>query len=379
MLGALALIFRPSAPEQAEGRKPSNVRKISRADAEKSNLSIHEALFYEKLDDGLVKCGLCPSNCILAGGERGNCKVRVNFDGKLYSLVYDRVVSLHYDPMEKKPLFHFLPGEPVLSFATAGCNLACAFCQNWEISQQYPEDVEFKVMTPEEIVGLAKKSGCKAIAYTYNEPSVFFEFMLDCAKLARKNGIKNIWVTSGYINPEPLRELAEYLDAANVDIKGMSAEFMEKYCAGTPEPALATVKILLEKGVHVEMTNLVIPDGNDSDGDLKKLVKWLKENVGEDAVLHFSQFIPKYRMEGAPPTPAETLEKARKIALDAGLKYIYIGNYHSGADDVFENTYCKKCGKLLLARRGYTINWKTYGIVGGKCKYCGEKIYGVWK
>jgi len=351
-------------------------RKISRKKVEEINLSLKEALYYTQLEKGAVQCNLCPKLCLLRPGERGNCKVRVNYDGVLYTLVYGRIVALHNDPIEKKPLMHFLPGARALSLATAGCNLGCVFCQNWTISQSYPEDARFLALTPQAIVDIARREGSRCIAYTYTEPTIFYEFMLDCARIAHEYGIKNVWVTAGYINREPLLELAKYMDAANVDLKGIRDEYYQKYCDGHVKPVLETLKTLHELGVHLEITNLIVPEGNDSEEDIRDLVRWVRENIGPDAVLHFSRYFPAYRMESPPPTPLATLLKARDIALKEGLHYVYIGNIPG---EGFEDTYCKHCGKLLVKRAGYTILWDYYKIKEGRCPYCSEKIYGVWE
>ncbi|MGA2973765.1 MAG: AmmeMemoRadiSam system radical SAM enzyme [Spirochaetia bacterium] len=374
-LGAGVVISRLSAPAGIQGSRP-NVKGISRAEAEKAGLSMKEAAWYTKQENGVVRCELCPRLCILGPGARGYCKVRVNIDGTLYSLVYGRIAAIHVDPIEKKPLFHFLPGAKALSIATAGCDLSCAFCQNWTISQAYPEETQAETLTPRDIVDMAKREGCQVIAYTYNEPTVFYEFMLDCAKLARQNGIRNVWVTAAYITPGPLRELAKYLDAANVDIKGIRDDYYRKYCDGHVEPVLDAIKILKEEGVYVEITNLVVPDGNDSDQDIRDLSAWVMQNLGPDAVLHFSRYFPMYKMEQPGPTPESTLLQARRIAQEQGLRYVYIGNLPGPG---YEDTICPNCGRLLVRRIGFDIDWSTYGIVNGACRYCGAKVSGVWK
>jgi pyruvate formate lyase activating enzyme len=355
--------------------QPASARSISQREAESAGLSLHEALFYEKIGKRAVHCTLCPRECVLLPGERGECKVRTNFGGVLYTLVYGRVVACHIDPIEKKPLLHFTPGERALSIATAGCNLGCKFCQNWSISQSYPEDTRFSLLEPEDIVALARKYGCSSIAYTYSEPTIFYEFMLDCAKLAHEKGIKNVWVTSGYINPRPLKKLAAFLDAANVDLKGIRDEYYRTYCEGHVGPVLETLKTLKDEGVHLEITNLIIPGANDSEEDIKDLAVWISNNIGEDAVVHFSRYFPAYKMQ-SPPTPLKTLLRAREIAQQEGLSYVYIGNCPGKG---LENTYCSNCGTLLVRRTGYSIIWEDYRIQQGRCPECGERIYGVWK
>ncbi len=333
---------------------------------------LKEAEFYKQLKHNFVKCELCPNYCVLKDGEVGLCRVRKNIGGKLYSLVYNQPVTIHIDPIEKKPLFHFYPNSYALSIATVGCNLRCIFCQNWEISQTDPRDVEPDVYTPSEIVDLTKKYKCKSISFTYTEPTVFYEYMLDIAKLAKKQGIKTTLITCGYINPEPLRKLASYIDAANVDLKG-SEKFYQEYTTGKVQPVLESLKILDELGVWVEITNLVIPQANDDMDEIKKMCRWIKDNLGTSHPLHFSRFFPRYKLLNRPPTPLKTLIKAREIALEQGIKYVYIGNISTNA----ENTYCPHCGKLLIERKGYQIG--EINIENNKCKFCGEEIEGVWK
>jgi pyruvate formate lyase activating enzyme len=374
-LGAGVVAARLAAPAVAQGSRPS-VRGITPAEAEKAGLSMTEAFWYSKRENGEVRCELCPRLCILRPGDRGYCRVRANIGGTLYSLVYGRIAALHVDPIEKKPLLHFLPGAKALSIATAGCDLACEFCQNWTISQAYPEEAQAQTLTPQDVVDLAKREGCPVIAYTYNEPTVFYEFMLDCAKLARANGIRNVWVTAAYITPGPLRELAKYLDAANVDIKGIRDDYYRKYCDGHVQPVLDAIRILQEAGVHLEITNLVLPGANDSEQDLRDLASWVRQNLGPDAVLHFSRYFPMYKMEQPGPTPESTLLEARRIAREEGLRYVYIGNLPG---EGYEDTICPACGRLLVKRSGYEVDWESYGIVDGACRYCGAKVSGVWK
>lgn len=334
---------------------------------------LKEALFYEKLSDKVVQCRLCPRRCVIAPGKRGFCQVRENRDGALYTLVYAKPVAIHIDPIEKKPLFHFLPSSTAFSIATAGCNLRCKFCQNWEISQRRPEEVSYTYLEPQDLVNKVKESGSLTIAYTYSEPTIFYEYMLETAKLAKAQGIKNIMHSAGYINEEPLRELAKYLDAANIDLKGFTNDYYVKLSEATLEPVLNTLKVLKQEGVHLEITNLVLSGYNDDSDSIIKMCLWIKENLGPDIPLHFSRAFPMYKLTSINPTPVETLERARKIALDCGLKYVYIGNV---AGNPAENTYCPKCNRLLIERRGYFILQNN--IIDGKCKFCGEKIAGIW-
>jgi pyruvate formate lyase activating enzyme len=336
---------------------------------------LKEALFYEKLGDKAVQCHLCPRNCFIPLGKRGFCGVRENRNGTLYTLSYAKLVTAHpYDPIEKKPLFHFLPGSFTFSLATAGCNLRCKFCQNWEISQKLPEEVNYDYIEPAKLVDIARQSGRNIIAYTYTEPTIFYEYMLETAKLAKAAGIRNIMHSAGYVNEKPLRELAKYLDAANIDLKGFSDDYYSKMSEGTLEPVLKSLKILKEEGVHLEITNLVVPGYNDDPDTIRKMCLWIRENLGQDTPVHFSRFLPLYKLIALNPTPVATLEKAREIALDCGLKYVYIGNVagHPG-----ENTYCPHCKKAVIKRVGYTIT--EINLIDGKCKFCGERIDGVWR
>ncbi len=335
---------------------------------------LKEALFYQKLENKVVQCQLCPRICVIPNGKRGFCGVRENRNGVLYSLVYAKPVAIHIDPIEKKPLFHFLPGSTAFSIATAGCNLRCKFCQNWEISQRKPEEVEYIYLEPTDLIKKVKESGSPTIAYTYTEPTIFYEYMLETAKLAKEQGIKNIMHSAGYINEEPLRQLSKYLDAANIDLKGFTNDFYAKMSEATLEPVLKSLKILKEEGVHLEITNLILSGYNDDKDSITKMCLWIKENLGADTPLHFSRAFPMYKLNTINPTPVETLERARQIALDCGLKYVYIGNV---AGNPAENTYCLKCKKVIIERRGIFLVSKV-NIIDGKCKFCGEKIEGIW-
>jgi len=332
-----------------------------------------EALFYKKLKNGIVQCQLCPHFCTLKDSERGKCGVRENQNGKLISLVYGKLCSLAIDPIEKKPFYHFLPGEAALSIATAGCNLKCKFCQNSEISQASVEEIPFKEIKPEEVVQEAKKQNAKIIAYTYTEPTIFYEYMLDICKLAKKQGIKNVVVSNGFINPAPLKKLCKYIDAANIDLKSIQDHFYKEICSARVEPVLETLKILKQERVWTEITNLIILNLNDSEEDIQKLVEWVKENLGKEAVLHFTAFYPCYKLLDLPPTSPLTLKKARKIALEAGIKHVYVGNI---ADNEGDNTYCPKCGKMLIKRRLFSITENN--LNKGKCPKCHEELYGIW-
>jgi len=330
-----------------------------------------EALFWEKKGE-LVQCKLCPHFCLLKNNEIGKCKVRKNIDGKLISLVYAKPCSLAIDPIEKKPLYHFLPGEKALSIATPGCNLKCKQCQNWEISQAGPEQIKSLDLKPEEVIKEAKENRLKIISYTYTEPTIFYEYMLDICKLAKKAHIKNTTVTNGFINPEPLNELCKYISASNIDLKSINDEFYRQVCQGRLNPILEAIKIMHEKNIWIELTNLIIPGLNDSVDDISRLVDWIRKLDG-DIPLHFSAFYPCYKLLNLPPTPPEILKKARNIALGKGLHYVYTGNIQ---DEEGNNTYCPACGELVIRRRYFNVVENK--LKDGKCP-CGEKIAGVWR
>ena len=304
------------------------------------------------------------------------CKVRQNIGGKLYSLVYEKPVVIHLDPIEKKPFYHFLPGSRAYSLATAGCNLACKYCQNWDIAQRFPEDVKSYNMPPEKVVEEAKKSEAEVIAFTYNEPVVWYEYMYDIAQLAKKEGLKTVIVTSGYINPEPLKELLQVLDGVKIDLKGFSEEFYREVVGGKLEPVLEALKIVKESGKWLEIVNLVVPGYNDKPEEIRQMCQWIKENLGTDVPLHFSRFHPDYKLLNVPPTPPETLMKAREICLDVGLKYVYVGNLPQFVEG--NTTFCPDNHKPLIVRKGFFVNENKLNKEG-KSSECPSEIPGVWK
>ncbi|MFH1445092.1 MAG: AmmeMemoRadiSam system radical SAM enzyme [Nanoarchaeota archaeon] len=283
-----------------------------------------QADFWTKLDDKKVQCQLCPRNCIIADGKRGACNVRENRKGILYSLVYGRPVTVSVDPIEKKPLYHFHPGTQTLSIATVGCNLRCSFCQNWEIS--IATTVSGQHLSPEQVVGIAKDYGVKSIAYTYTEPTIFFEYAYDIMKIARKEGLLNVWVSNGYTNPEPAKKAAKYLDAINVDLKGNPKFYKDLCMVPSEEPIHEALKIYKQNKVHIEITTLLIPDHNDDDKTLQGIVDWVKINLGTDTPMHFSRFHPDHKLKNVPSTPIETIKKAMEIAKKRGMKHVYAGN-----------------------------------------------------
>jgi pyruvate formate lyase activating enzyme len=331
-----------------------------------------EAYNYLSLGED-VKCGLCPNSCMLRPDERGICRVRVNKGGRLYSLVYGNPAAEHLDPVEKKPLFHFLPGTSAYSIGTAGCNLRCLNCQNWQISQSPPEDTENADMMPDAVVQNALKQGASSIAYTYNEPTVFYEYMTDTGRLAKAKGLRNIWVSNGYINPGPLDDLCSVIDAAHIDLKSFDDDTYAKLNSGRLQPVLDTIKQLHKNEVWFEMIHLVVPTWTDKMDAFKDMVEWIVSNVGPDRPLHISRFFPQYRLTKLPPTPTDYLSQARDAALDAGLRYVYVGNV---PELKMEDTICPKCGKVVVGRYGYTITENN--LQGGACRFCGEKVAGFW-
>lgn len=320
-----------------------------------------------------VQCLLCPFKCTMKPGERGICQVRMNLDGKLISLVYGRPATVHVDPIEKKPIFHLYPGSRAFSIATFGCNLGCKFCQNWQLSQSKPEDNKNYDAPPKKIIALTKQNRCKSIAYTYSEPIVFYEYMYDTSLLAKEQGIKNILVSAGFINPKPMRKLAKVIDAANIDLKGFTDDYYKNVCYGALKPVLKTLEICVEENVVLEITNLIVPTLNDDMKTIQKMIKWIVKNLGANIPIHFSRFHPMYKLKNLPPTPVETLINARKVALNEGMKFVYIGNiYVKGG----ETTYCPGCRKKLIERYGYTI--MANRMKSNNCPYCGIKVYGLW-
>ena len=337
-------------------------------------INLKEAMYYERIDKNTIQCRLCPRNCVLKNGMRGFCRARESRNGKHYSLVYANPTAIHIDPIEKKPLFHFLPGTYAFSVATAGCNLRCKYCQNWEISQFPPEETFNYYLPPQKLVDETSSSGCLTIAYTYTEPSIFYEYMLDTAKIAKSAGIKNIYHSNGSLNPKPVEELSQYLDGANIDLKGFTQEFYSKITEGYLDTVLDTLKILKKNRVHLEITNLVIPSLNDDFGIARKMCQWIRENLGRDVPIHFSRFYPTFKLKNLPPTPVSTLDKIHSIATEEGLQYVYIGNV---AGHKAESTYCPNDKKVLIKRTGYRI--LENNIINGKCKFCGMDIPGVWQ
>jgi pyruvate formate lyase activating enzyme len=334
---------------------------------------LHEAEWYEKRANGLVHCQLCPNSCRLPDGQIGLCRVRKNIGGTLYSLSYGQVAAVHVDPIEKKPFFHVLPGEKAFSLATPGCNMHCLFCQNWEIAMAFPWEVHTTPSTPEQVVEAALRSGAKAIAFTYSEPTIFYEYMLDIARLAKAKGLKTLVVSNGYIQPEPLKALLPFIDAYKVDFKAFDPKFYSEMTGGSREPVLQTMKIIRASGVWLEIVNLLVTGQNDDEEQVRQLARWVKENLGDDVPLHFSRFHPMHKLLNLPPTPIENVVRAREIAREEGLKHVYTGNIPVAAGD---STYSPTTGRIVIERKGYFVirNDLANGLTPE-----GEKIPGVWQ
>jgi len=356
-----------------------------------------EARHYLKLGRN-VQCKLCPNNCLLEPEDRSHCRNRVNKDGVLYTLAYGDPCSFHIDPIEKKPLFHFLPGTGVFSIATAGCGFRCLNCQNWEISQARPDDTKDPSglavrgtptrmrqpltesdlrrlsIFPQDVVDIAVQFGCPSVAYTYSEPTVYYEYMYDTSALARTAKVRNVWVTCGYINAKPLEELCGVMDAANVDLKSFSDDIYRELNSGTLQPILDTLLTLKQRGMWFEVTNLVVPTYTDKPDMMRRMCDWLVENIGPDYPLHFSRFHPRHKLAHLPPTPVDILCQGREIARQAGLRYVYIGNVPGQTDG--ETTFCPSCRKPVVERMYYEV--RALNVIDGKCRYCGASIAGTW-
>jgi len=329
-----------------------------------------EAMFWKPKPNKAVQCELCAHNCKISNGKRGICQVRVNKDGTLYTKVYGLVSPGVVDPIEKKPLYNFYPGSRVYSFGTVSCNFKCANCQNWHISQVDATDIKVDETSPETAVGLAKQLNCNGIAWTYNEPTIWYEYTYDGSKFAKKNNLYSVYVTNGYINPEPLKKISPYLDALNIDVKSFSDDFYRKICKSRLNPVLKTAELAVKLKKHVEITNLIIPTLNDDLENIHNLVTWVHQKLGPDTPLHFSRFHPDNKLKNLPVTPETTLVKAYKIAKKVGLNYIYLGNiYHPR----YGNTYCPKCNQLII-QRGSFFGTKDIKLKNGRCVSCNTQI-----
>ncbi len=333
------------------------------------------ARYWRALPDGRLQCDLCPRFCKLHEGQRGLCFVRARQGDRMVLTSYGRSSGFCVDPIEKKPLNHFLPGTPILSFGTAGCNLACRFCQNWDISKSREVETLAAAASPETIAAAAERLGCRSVAFTYNDPVIFHEYAIDVAQACREHGVRSVAVTAGYVCPEPRAEFYRHMDAANVDLKGFTERFYDKICSGHLQPVLDTlVHLKRETAVWFEITTLLIPGENDSEAEIESMTQWIMEHLGPDVPLHLTAFHPDWKMLDKPPTPPMTLTRARRIALKNGLRYVYTGNVH---DEDGGSTYCHGCGKRVIGRDWYEItDWRL--DEGGRCRHCGTACAGVF-
>jgi len=363
-MGFCALYLAPlfSFPESAQAQM-----------AQKGLIKTKLSPYFTALDGGEIQCELCPRRCRVPKGGRGFCRVRENREGQFYSLVYGNPCVIDWYPIEKEPFFHVLPGTMSLSVSTAGCNLQCKFCENWEISQAFPEEVYSYGIPAGIVVKKAKDMGAHSIAYTYAEPTIFYEYMVDVAYAARQAGLLNVIHSNGFINQGPLQNLCKVLDAAQIDLKGFSETFYRELCSGQLAPVLETLKILKQKKIHLEVTNLMIPTKNDEMSTVREMCLWVKRELGADTPIHFSRFYPLHKLKRLPATPVKTLEKARALALSTGLEYVYIGKVPGHES---WNTFCPECNKMIIQRTGYMI--QEIHLKGGNCEYCGKPIPGIW-
>jgi len=340
-----------------------------------------EAVYYEKIENKRVRCLLCPNLCEVGDQERGYCGVRENRDGSYYTLVYgnpcaglDGGVP---DPVEKKPLFHFLPGTGAYSIATAGCNVECKFCQNWDISQARPEQTRNFDLPPAQVVRRARVSRCASVAFTYSEPVVFYEYMYDTSKAARESGLHTLMISNGYIEPEPMKELCKYLSAIKIDLKAFTESFYKELVNGRLAPVLETLKLLKAEGKWIEIVYLVVPTHNDDSDEIKLMSEWVLKHLGPDVPVHYTCFHPTYKLRNLPRTPIVSVERAREISMTQGLRYVYVGNVPHGRDGhLGESTYCHNCGKRIVHRVGYSI--RDLKIRSNECMLCGTRIPGIW-
>jgi len=343
------------------------------ASPKEDSLFVKEAMHYKKLDALRVECRLCPRRCQVADQERGYCGVRENRGGTYFTLVHSRACTYHVDPIEKKPLFHFLPGTNAFSIATAGCNMECKFCQNWNISQFRPEQIRSLYLPPERLVKACGETHSKSLAFTYSEPVVFYEYMFDAAAAARPAGIRPVMISNGYIEPEAMKPLAAHLSGVKIDLKAFTEKFYRDTCSGELKPVLETLRLLKSLGMWFEIVVLLVPTLNDGEEEIRQMCKWIADELGPDVPVHFSRYHPTYKIQNLPPTPERTLVRAHEIARQQGLHFVYLGNVPGHPA---ESTYCPGCGEVVIGRYGYHIT--QMNLQDGKCKKCGRAIPGVW-
>lgn len=352
---------------------PLILERLARGEQGPSEVARHPARHWRALGNGRVRCELCPRHCEAALNERGHCGVRRNHEGRLYSLVHSRPCTVRSDPIEKKPLFHYLPGTDSFSLATAGCNLECMFCQNWRISQFRPEEVRSLHLPPEGVVRQARSAGARSIACTYAEPVVFYEYMYDIAAASRRAGIGTVMISNGYIDRRPMSDLLGVLGGVKIDLKAFQDSFYSELCNGELRPVLDTLRLIRSRDVWLEIVVLIVPTRNDDADEVRAMARWIRQELGPDVPLHFTRFHPTYRLTNLPRTPVRTIERLRRVALDAGLHYVYLGNVsgHPG-----EDTFCHSCGHHLIGRDGFVLRFNR--IRDGRCPSCNTQIPGVW-
>lgn len=333
----------------------------------------HEAMFYRTLPDDQVQCQVCFRQCVVPEGQLGFCRNKKNIGGKYYSKVYAKPAALQIDPIEKEPAFHMLPGATIFCTGTSSCNNRCKFCQNWELSQRTIDEMLTFDASPAQVVEQALEAGCDAVSFTYNEPTVFYEFMYDIARLARERGLRSLFHTNGSMNPEPLLALLEHMDAVTVDLKAFTEEFYQRVSSSALWPVLRTLTAIRRAGKHLEVVNLIVPTLNDDLDDIRRMCVWIRDNLGAETPLHFTRFHPAYKLQRLPPTPIETLEAAARVADEEGLQYVYIGNVPGHERN---STRCPQCGKVIIARAHFAVLFVE--VVGGRCRFCGHEIPGIW-
>ena len=341
--------------------------------AQRGLIGMAPSPWYSALDNDRIRCELCPRLCELDEGRRGPCRVRGNRNGQCFTLVYGNPALVQMDPIERKPFFHMLPGTRSLSVSTAGCNLSCMFCEVWDMALVTPEDVHAYDLSPEDIIAQAREAGADSVSYAFGEPVVFIEYAMAIGALAKEAGLRSVVHTAGYIQPKPLDALCELVDAANIDLKGFDPDFYREVCGGELDPVLDTLKRLKKAGIHIELTNLIIPTLNDDMDDIRAMCAWIKDELGPGTPIHFSRFYPLYQLANLPPTPVSTLDEARETAFEAGLEYVYIANVtgHEG-----ENTACPACNESIIKRLGFVV--EEVHLSGGSCSHCGHEIPGIW-